>query len=205
MKLKICGLKNIENIIEISNEIRPDFLGFIFYKNSPRFVQNLDIKELNKININKVGVFVNENIYNILKISEVYNLKYAQIHGEIELKFLEELKKNNIKILKAINISNKENFNEIKKYQDFVDFFLFDSKSEKHGGSGIKFNWELLNEYKEKTLFFLSGGISINDVNQINKIKHPSLFGLDLNSKFEINAGTKDIKLLKEFKQKINL
>lgn len=200
-KLKICGLKYNNNISDII-DLYPDFIGFIFYDKSPRFVGS-NFLAPNTIGISKVGVFVNEKEDNLLKISLKNNLDFVQLHGTESPDYCSNISKYGIKIIKSFGIDNDFSFEEISKYRNYVNYFLFDFKSTFYGGSGKKFSWEKIYDYNLKVPFFLSGGINSNDFDQINNLKIPYLLGIDLNSCFEIKPGLKNIFLLKKFLSRI--
>ncbi|MBK6834766.1 MAG: phosphoribosylanthranilate isomerase [Bacteroidetes bacterium] len=199
MQLKVCGLTDINQIKELSN-LEIDRLGFIFYKKSPRYVdEKLNKEELVKINskANKTGVFVNEKIDCIKNVIKDFKLTSVQLHGNESPDFCKELK-DNIEVIKTISIKNKESFIELEKYKDTCDYFLFDTYSEAYGGTGEKFDWSWLINYKLNIPFFLSGGIDLADIKDIQAINHPNLVGIDVNSKFEIAPGIKDLNKIKE-------
>ena len=200
MLIKICGLKYPENIQAVS-ALKPDFMGFIFYPKSPRYAEPLDIKTLEALppTIKKIGVFVNEDIENILTIAYKYKLDGLQLHGTELVDMCRKLKKLGYLVIKAFPIAEAYNFKVTKAYEGVCDYFLFDTKTDAYGGSGVKFNWQILKEYKGETPFFLSGGIAVDDAEAIRKIEHPQFAGIDLNSKFELKPGLKNISLLKEF------
>ena len=200
LKIKICGMKYSENIKAVA-ALRPDFMGFIFYPKSPRFAAALDIETLNSIpkSIKKIGVFVNENLENILTIAYKYKLDGMQLHGTELVEMCEKLKKVGYIIIKAFPIEQAYNFKVTKAYEGACDYFLFDTKTDAFGGSGVKFNWKMLDEYKGETPFLLSGGITADDAEDILKIEHSKFAGVDLNSKFEEKPGIKNVKLLKQF------
>ena len=200
MLIKICGLKYPENIQAVS-ALKPDFMGFIFYPKSPRYAEPLDIKTLEALppTIKKIGVFVNEDIENILTIAYKYKLDGLQLHGTELVDMCRKLKKLGYLVIKAFPIAEAYNFKVTKAYEGVCDYFLFDTKTDAYGGSGVKFNWQILKEYKGETPFFLSGGIAVDDAEAIRKIEHPLFAGIDLNSKFELKPGLKNISLLKEF------
>ena len=200
MKIKICGMKYSENIKAVS-VLKPDFMGFIFYPKSPRYVGALDISVLNEFpkTIKKIGVFVNENLENILTIAYKYKLDGMQLHGTELVEMCEKLKEVGYIVIKAFPIAEAYNFKVTKAYEGACDYFLFDTKTDAYGGSGVKFNWKMLDEYKGETPFLLSGGISADDAEDILKIEHPKFTGVDLNSKFEIKPGIKNVKLLEKF------
>ena len=208
MKVKVCGLKYQENIFDVAS-LQPDFLGFIFYKKSPRYVENeLNIEVLNQISndINKVGVFVNSSIDYILEKMDYYQLDYAQLHGSESVSFCEELKETNIKIIKAFQLSEGFDFNQLIDYKNTVDYFLFDTKTEAYGGSGKKFNWNLLKNYDNEIPFLLSGGISFEDAKTIKNdplLKKLNIIALDINSCFESVPAVKNAQLISNFIKKI--
>ena len=200
MLLKICGLKYPENIQAVS-DLKPDFMGFIFYPKSPRYAEPLDSAVLNSLpaTIKKIGVFVNEDLENTLTIAYKYKLDGLQLHGAELVDMCRELKKLGYLVIKAFPIAETYNFKVTKSYEGVCDYFLFDTKTEAYGGSGLKFNWKMLNEYTGDTPFLLSGGIALDDAEAIQKIEHPKFAGIDLNSKFEVKPGLKNISLLKDF------
>ena len=200
MLLKICGLKYTENILAVA-ALKPDFMGFIFYPKSPRYAEPLDSRVLAALpaTIKKIGVFVNEDIENILTIAYKYKLDGLQLHGSELVDMCRKLKKLGYIIIKAFPIAEAYNFKVTKSYEGVCDYFLFDTKTEAYGGSGVKFNWQMLKEYTGETPFLLSGGIAADDAEAIQKIEHPKFAGIDLNSKFEDKPGLKNISVLKEF------
>lgn len=200
LKIKVCGMKFPENIKAVA-ALRPDFMGFIFYSKSPRYTEPLDISVLNSLpkSIKKIGVFVNEDLEDILTIVYKYKLDGVQLHGVELVEMCRDLHDTGLIVIKAFPIADAYNFKVTKAYDGVCDYFLFDTKTDAYGGSGIKFNWNILNEYKEKTPFLLSGGIATDDAEAILKIEHPKFAGIDLNSKFEVKPGLKNVELLKQF------
>jgi len=211
MKLKVCGMRDNENI-ESLIALKPDFMGFIFYNKSKRFVADFPTIEI-PLSIKKVGVFVNESLDTVLDIVEKYNLDCVQLHGNETPEYCRKLKdghlessrkifseSHHIELFKAFSIDDTFEFSKTEKYQKDCDFLLFDTKGKDYGGNGLKFNWEVLQKYKGLTPFLLSGGITKNDVEDIKKIKHIAFVGLDINSGFEIEPALKNINDIKEFK-----
>jgi len=180
----------------------PDFLGFIFYRESPRFAGSyLDTDILAKLpaQITKTGVFVNSDINEIKDTVAKYSLDAVQLHGNESPELCASIKSSGIKVIKAFNIS--ERFNP-KIFEEFIictDYFLFDAKYHKFGGSGQKFDWNLLDGNDPGHPFFLSGGIGPDDIYNFTGLNNPSFHGVDLNSRFEIKHGLKDIEKLKNF------
>ena len=189
VRIKICGMKYPDNIQKIS-KLLPDYLGFIFYKKSARFFEGT-IPQL-PASIKKVGVFVNETEENILEIIEKHKLNGVQLHGSESPEFCQNLQKQNVEIIKVFSIDDAFNFEELNEYENVCDCFLFDTKGKLHGGNGFTFNWKLLEKYKSKKPLFLSGGIGLDEINEIKKLKLP-IFAIDVNSKFETKPGLKNI------------
>ena len=207
MKLKVCGLTKLDQIQELIS-LNTDFLGFIFYEKSPRFVLNhLSLEEISEINHQgKVGVFVNETVEKISEISEKAKLSFIQLHGDEDEKFILQLRQilgNNIKIIKVIRIGN-QSFDELQKtinqQPSTVNYLLFDTDSKAFGGTGKTFDWQILNEIEIPIPYFLSGGISLENIHQLSTINHQPL-ALDINSKFETEPGSKDLEKIKNFTQ----
>lgn len=216
-KLKICGLTDFNQINEL-NDLGVDYLGFIFYEKSPRYVLNhLTLKQISEINHQqKVGVFVNENIEKVLKISKEAKLNLIQLHGDEDIDFIRNLKQlldSSIKIIKVIRIGEDEiaTSTVLSAFRDeitanqrnLINYFLFDTDSKAFGGTGKTFDWNILNQLNIETPYFLSGGISLENIENIKSIKQPP-FALDVNSKFETKAGIKDLEKVKQFLRMIN-
>ncbi len=200
LTIKICGMKFPSNIFDIA-DLHPDFMGFIFYPKSPRYAEPLDVEVLNALpkSIKKIGVFVNETLENILTIVFKYKLDGVQLHGNEQVEMCEKLHNTGLIVIKAFPIAEAYNFKVTKIYEGACDYFLFDTKTDAFGGSGLKFDWNMLKEYTGKTPFLLSGGIASNDAESIQNIDHPLFAGIDLNSKFEVKPGLKNVELLNGF------
>lgn len=205
MKLKVCGLTRIDQIEELIS-LNVNFLGFIFYEKSPRYVLNyLNLEEIKSIkHSGKIGVFVNEKIEQIIEISVKAELDYIQLHGDETDEFISELKEKldlEIKIIKVFRIgTGLENLkSKIQNLKSEVDYFLFDTDSKSFGGTGNSFDWQILNDLEITKPYFLSGGISEENIENIKLLKQKP-FALDINSKFEIEPGNKNIDKIKEFK-----
>ena len=201
MKLKICGMKYTDNIIEIG-ALLPDYMGFIFWKKSPRYFDGT-IPELIKT-IKKTGVFVNETVENIFAKINKYDLQAVQLHGKESVEFCLELKNkielkidHKIEIIKVFSVGENFDFEILKPFENVCDYFLFDTEGKLPGGNGTAFNWNILENYKSEKPFFLSGGIGIEDIPIIKKLKLP-IYGIDINSKFEIEPGLKNVELCRE-------
>lgn len=200
MKIKVCGMKYPENIKALLR-VSIDYMGLIFYDKSSRYVDSISGDISYPDNIKRVGVFVNPTLEYVSEKVQEYGLSVVQLHGAESVDFCEDLKKENptIQIIKAFNVADIKDFDAVEKYESTVDFCLFDTKTKHHGGSGLKFDWQILNNYKGNLPFFLSGGISENDVLQIQQINHPKLYALDINSRFELSPGMKDIEKVHNF------
>ena len=200
MKIKICGLKFESNILGLS-KLEPDYMGFIFWEKSKRLVID-STPNLSQTKIKKTGVFVNADFEKIKDKVRVHKLEAIQLHGLESPEFCEKIKNLGVEIIKAFSIDENFNFNVLEKYELCSDYFLFDTKGKSPGGNGISFDWEILRNYKYEKKFFLSGGIGIESINAIKKIKNLSLplFCVDINSRFELNPGKKNIELIKSFK-----
>jgi phosphoribosylanthranilate isomerase len=198
IKIKVCGMKFTANRQEVE-KLPVDFLGFIFYPESKRFVGKITEPGLFNTAKQKVAVFVDENVFEILGLTKNLGFKYVQLHGKENANTCRILKKQGLKVIKAFNLNEGFDFSVLESYDKSADYFLFDTKSDLPGGSGKKFNWELLNKYKGKKPFFLSGGIKPDDAEEIRQLEHPSLFGIDLNSGFEDEPGAKNSLLLEQF------
>jgi len=209
MQLKVCGLKSPENIKQIA-ELNLDYMGFIFVKKSKRFVgKDLTKKMLTDIpkQISKVAVFVNERSEDILWTLKDYEseFNFIQCHGDETPEYCRDLKKLGFGIIKAFQMDEEFDFSQLKSYEDMVDYYLFDTSSKNYGGSGKKFDWELLNKYQGSKPFFLSGGITVNDAKSIQDLNHPQLSAVDINSGFEDEPGLKNVELVKNFSKDLNL
>jgi phosphoribosylanthranilate isomerase len=192
LQLKVCGLK--ENIPEVLN-LKPNLSGFIFYKESPRYFEG-QIPETN--GIGKVGVFVNEQLEEVLRLARKHGLDYLQLHGDENLAYTRILRQSGFRIIKVFRVLEKLPTEDLKLFQPEVDYFLFDTQSSSYGGSGKKFDWKILDEYQLSVPFLLSGGIGPEDIKRIKAIDHPMLKGIDINSKVEVSPGKKNIDLIKQ-------
>ncbi|MEP6795333.1 MAG: phosphoribosylanthranilate isomerase [Saprospiraceae bacterium] len=193
MKIKICGMKYPENIVEIS-ALQPDFMGFIFYSPSKRYVgDNFPECSINNIpdNIKKTGVFVNESVENIMAMQKRFNFNTIQLHGSETPEYCQNLREQ-IPIIKVFSVDDHFNFSDLTQFQHYCQYFLFDTKTENYGGSGKSFDWALLDKYILDTPFFLSGGLGSKNIEAALQIKHPMFYGVDLNSKLETSPGIKD-------------
>ena len=200
MKLKVCGMKYQDNIIEVAN-LQPDFLGFIFHEPSPRNFNNI-IPKISK-SIERVGVFVDEKVEFISRKIEKHKLSVIQLHGHESPEVCSLLKSTGIKVIKVFSVKDEFDFSVLTPYEEVCDYFLFDTKGKLPGGNGYAFDWNVLKTYPSTKPFFLSGGIGLDQLEKLKEFQNSAAskycYAIDVNSKFEIEAGLKNIEDLKEF------
>ncbi|MEO8886157.1 MAG: phosphoribosylanthranilate isomerase [Mucilaginibacter sp.] len=198
MKIKVCGLRDEENIKAIA-ALNPDYMGFICYEPSPRYVSDIPADILAGLpgTIYKTAVFVNESKQRIDSLIKEYGFNAIQLHGNESPEFADAFR-NSVTVFKAFGLNNDFDFEQLNNYANKVDYFLFDTKTDLHGGSGKTFDWSILDNYKLNIPFFLSGGLSLDNLDEVAQISHPQFYGVDLNSKFETAPGLKDIEKLKK-------
>lgn len=208
-RLKVCGLTRIGQIHELIS-MNADFIGFIFYEKSPRYVLNhLSFENISKINHKgKVGVFVNETIEKIIETSQKADLNFIQLHGDENENFISELKEKlnpEMRIIKVIRVGSwrpevrSEIQTTVNQQHKTSNYFLFDTDSKAFGGTGKQFDWNILNQIEIPLPYFLSGGISEENITDIKNLNQKP-FAVDINSKFEIEAGVKDLNKIKNLK-----
>ena len=202
MKLKVCGMREIENISALS-DLEPDYMGFIFWASSSRYVSESTPKL--KKNIKKTGVFVDANVDYVKDMIIAHNLQAIQLHGSETPNYCKLMKKLEVEIIKAFSIKDHFDFSILTPYEENCDYFLFDTKGSLPGGNGYAFNWSILNDYCSKKPFFLSGGIGIENTEQIKELLNTTLplYAIDVNSKFELSPGLKKIEAIIKFKNKL--
>lgn len=194
-------MREAENIQSLEEFGCIDMIGFIFYPQSPRFVYELP--SYLPTHSQRVGVFVNEDKQVIATYADRFGLNYVQLHGNESPEYCRSLSTHGIKIIKAFSIANIQDLENVCKYEEVCDYFLFDTKCKQYGGSGSQFDWNILRTYNGKTSFLLSGGIDMNSVQLLKRFKHPRLAGYDINSRFELESGKKDTKRIQEFLHKL--
>ena len=206
MIIKICGIKTIETLLFCEKK-NVNFFGMIFYSKSPRNISIDVAKKLqiysNNLNINGVGVFVNLNIDNLKRYIDDLELKYIQLHGNEDSKYIDNIKKTGVKIIKKISIKNELNLKELKNFNN-ADFFLFDYKPDENelpGGNSKSFDWKIIKNLKISKPWFLSGGINHKNIEIVTKEIKP--FGIDLSSGVEKELGIKDNHIINNFIEKI--
>lgn len=195
MLIKICGNTTPENLAQVE-ALNPDLIGLIFYPKSLRYVEE-KLKDY-EFRIPAVGVFVNESLVNIHINANEYGLKHLQLHGQEAPEICASLRLEGFKIYKAFGIETAADLEKVKDYEGTCDYYLFDTKTPDHGGSGRSFDWQILKNYNRDTPFFLSGGIGPENIEEALKFSHPQFIGIDLNSKLEIKPGIKDIEQTKQ-------
>lgn len=208
MQLKVCGLTEYNNVREVSENAEPDFVGFIFYKKSSRCVDEDALQKVIPLiptQTKKVGVFVDATTEEMLEKASKFHLDYLQLHGNEPVKQCKELEEKGQKVIKAFGIRPQFDFDQLQYYAPYVSYFLFDTKGEQAGGNGYSFDWQILTSYDQKVPFFLSGGISLDNVDEVKAFLDLNIFALDVNSKFEISPGLKDVDKLQELKRKMTV
>jgi phosphoribosylanthranilate isomerase len=205
-KFKVCGMRDSANIAGLLN-LQPTYMGFIFYEKSPRHIGeelNADLLKSFPKHIKKVGVFVNAHPDMILKNVKKYSLDLVQLHGNEMPDVCKQLRNRGISIIKAFQLDETFNFNRLNNYKSVCDYFLFDTKSDNFGGTGKAFDWQILSKYDNEKPFFLSGGIDLVHAQVISELKGFNLHAVDINSRFEIEPGLKDVEKIKTFVQLMN-
>ena len=205
MKLKICGMRECVNVSEVA-ALKPDYMGFIFYPESSRFVGDMAhniISSVKKQGIEPVAVFVNASMETMIRTRTWYGFTHVQLHGDETPQICEALRAKGFKVIKAFKVADSSDLKKTTAYENCCDYFLFDTKTALFGGSGRHFDWDLLKGYSGTKPFFLSGGIGVDDVEQVRTFNHPMLLGIDLNSRFETGPAVKDVGLLKYFRNQL--
>lgn len=195
-------MRDAQNILDVA-ALHPDMMGFIFYPASKRFVgEGFDVPQL-PASIEKVGVFVNETPEKIICTLKILGFQTAQLHGNETPEDCGLIRNAGFKVMKAFGIDENFDWDNLVPFKPVTDYFLFDTKTSKHGGSGRKFNWKLLENYKLDQSFLLSGGIGPEDWSVLSGFDHPECIGFDINSGFETAPAVKDVSLVRQFVDKI--
>lgn len=210
-ELKVCGMLHPDNILEVA-ALQPDYLGFIFFKGSKRYAGELDPEVVKALpdKIQRTGVFVNEDSELVLELVHKYGLNAVQLHGAESPEYCRDIAQQikaiqpEFKVIKSFGVNADFDFQQLEAYLGLADYFLFDTQTPDHGGSGKKFDWSLLDKYKLDVPYFLSGGIGPESVEALNEISDPRLLAIDINSRFELEPGLKDAGKLTEFKNKLS-
>lgn len=194
--IKVCGMTNGENIRQ-TEQLGVDFIGFIFYPRSPRFL--FEMPTYLPVRSRRIGVFVNESKDNILMYADRFGLDYIQLHGNESPEYCHNLQAAGMKLIKAFSIATPRDLSSVSAYEGLCQYYLFDTKTPQYGGSGNQFDWTLLNRYTGNTPFLLSGGINQYSAVAIRNFHHPRIAGVDINSRFESSPGLKDIGRIQTF------
>ena len=197
MIFKVCGMKYEDNIEDLQR-LEPDWMGFIFYERSPRYLA--DPPDLSEVTAKKIGVFVDAEEPFIIKKIKTFQLDGLQFHGIETPEMCDHYRKRNLIIIKSFSIDRHFDFTVTFPYEGHCDYFLFDTKGILPGGTGKTFDWSILDQYRGNTPFLLSGGIGPESVEDLKAFNHPQWAGIDINSQFEIDPGIKNIKLIQNFK-----
>ena len=215
LQLKVCGMKYVDNIFKVA-ELQPDYMGFIFYEKSPRNFEG-NIPEL-QTSIKKIGVFVNASVEEVYEKVNEFNLHAVQLHGEESPEYCETIRRHpdskrrgisesDLIIIKVFSIKNEFDFSILQPYESVCDYFLFDTKGKNPGGNGYAFNWDVLKNYPSTKPYFLSGGIGLEAIEKLETFLKSDASNycevIDVNSKFELEPGLKDIEKVKKFKNKM--
>ena len=199
MIIKVCGMREPDNIRAVET-LGIDLMGFIFWPKSSRYVS--ERPAYLPTHCKRVGVFVDEDLETVRRIADEYALDYIQLHGHESREYCAQL--NGLKLIKAISVSGHDDIATYKTYEGLVDYFLFDTKCPSVGGSGQQFDWSVLSAYDGSTPFLLSGGIGPDDAERVKAFHHSKCIGIDLNSRFELSPGLKDVAALRKFLNEIN-
>lgn len=206
MEIKVCGMREQDNIRSLISEVNPDWMGLIFYPKSPRYVPDEQAAELKGQPVKKVGVFVNASEAEILRKVDQFDLSAIQLHGNESMEFVKKLsQKTDVELWKVVSVGDEIDWKSLEGYLPFVSKFLFDTATAAHGGSGKRFDWKVLETYPFDKGFLLSGGLDGESAEEVLALRQqiPQLKGVDLNSKFEDAPGVKNIEKLKNFKSRL--
>jgi len=194
----MCDPGNVREVVDTG----PDFIGFIFYPGSKRYIGDFPDKLLLQQvppGIQRTGVFVNENIEKVLKVASQFMLEVIQLHGNETVEYCSFVRSSGYKVIKTFGVDRDFDFKGLDAYQEACDYFLFDNKADMHGGTGVKFNWDKLADYHFNKPFILSGGIGPEDVKILKAIRHKAFFAVDINSRFETITGFKNSAIVNSF------
>lgn len=195
--IKVCGMREADNIRDVEALHDVDMLGFIFYHKSPRCIYELPAYM--PAHTHRVGVFVNEDKQAVGMYADRFGLNYVQLHGDESPEYCQSLRASGLKIIKAFSVARPKDVQKVYAYEKVCDYLLFDTKCEEYGGSGNQFDWSILHSYNGSAPFLLSGGINPHSANALKEFAHPRLAGYDLNSRFEIKPGVKAPERIRTF------
>ncbi len=203
MKIKVCGMRDAQNIREVE-ALGVDMIGFIFWPHSKRYI---DVKpDYLPGEVQRVGVFVNAEPGEVVAKVMDYGLDIVQLHGDEDLAYATGLSKvlregvaNPPQIMRAISVESRSKVLKAMMWDGYVDALLFETPTTGYGGSGESFDWSLLSSYRGNTPFMLTGGIGPQSLEALKEFEHPMWMGVDLNSRFESSPAVKDMTLLEPF------
>jgi phosphoribosylanthranilate isomerase len=204
IRLKVCGMRDEENLQQLI-QVGPDYIGFIFYSKSKRYVGEDDaVSFIKPLPVQKVGVFVNEENSEVLRRAKALDLQIIQLHGDESPDQADELKSHGLKVIKVFSVSDTLPVNELARFKKSADYFLLDTKTEGYGGSGVRFDWSVLREYDNEVPLFLSGGIGEEHLPEIAELSRSlNIHAIDVNSRFEVSPALKNIDSISLFAQKL--
>lgn len=201
LELKVCGMRDRTNILEVA-VLEPDYMGFIFYPGSKRFVGNdFTVPAELPASIRRVGVFVNQPVEQILHVVISNRLDFVQLHGNESAGACREIRQSGVGVIKGFTIGPSFDFHNVRLFVDVADYFLFDAKGDHFGGNGVTFDWSRLNQYDQRVPFFLSGGISPGNISDVTNLRAPHLHAIDVNSRVESEIGIKDVSLIEKIQR----
>jgi phosphoribosylanthranilate isomerase len=204
ISLKICGMRDSQNILDVA-AVLPEYMGYIFYKKSPRYVgEDFSLPVGFPTSIKKVGVFVNEALDSIqLKVKNI-PLDFIQLHGNESVEDCKQLKRAGLSIIKAFSVDEQFDFEVTKPFMEWVDYFLFDTKGKFYGGNAATFDWSILKKYNQQVPFFLSGGLNEHNISGIKNLQQMNLHAVDINSGVELSPGFKNVDQIKQIKDSLS-
>ncbi|MCG8476722.1 MAG: phosphoribosylanthranilate isomerase [Cytophagales bacterium] len=201
LALKVCGMREAKNMEAVA-ALNPNYMGFIIYPKSPRFIGlDFDRGRLKNLpeSIQKVGVFVNASAFEVMDFAMTFGFDLVQLHGDETPETCQMIKRAGIKVIKAFGVGESFDFLQLEAYEDAVDYFLFDTKTKAYGGSGERFDWSILKQYNNAKPIFLSGGLDENSAQELKKLSHLNIHAVDVNSRFETEPAVKDVEKLNVF------
>lgn len=196
MIVKVCGITDSEQYLELIS-LGVEMIGFNFYPKSKRYLSSPFEGNYTQSSTQNVGVFVNPSLSQVKALAASFKLDLIQLHGNESATFVSEVSQS-FRVIKVFGVDDSFEFDVTRAFEKSSEYFLFDTKTPLYGGSGIKFNWDKLNDYHGSTPFLLSGGIEPSDITELSNFSHPKFMGVDINSGFEISPGTKDIEKIRK-------
>jgi len=205
IKIKVCGMRDSLNVQDVSGML-PDYMGFIFYKNSPRYVgADFTIPTDFPATVYRVGVFVNESLSVVIDKVRQHALDLVQLHGDESVEFCKELNHEGISVIKVFRVDHEFDFSVTKQFDEVAEYFLFDTKGKNFGGNAQRFDWNLLKHYDQSIPFFLSGGIDLSSIDEVLQLKNLNIHAVDVNSGVEQAPAMKDVEKVSAIINKLRL